>query len=130
VEVGRGRRPTLIVRSKRMMQIIERVEAHYEAREVPFGKGYEWHPAHLVLECDCGEKLILTATSTITTCGRCGADLGAFVHDLKERAGRLPDKLTHPWFHDTQMRAQQRLRDEASYPKGSPWRYNDVTGDP
>jgi hypothetical protein len=116
-----------------MMQIIERVEAHYEAREVPFGKGYEWHPAHLVLECDCGEKLILTATSTtITTCGRCGADLDVdgFVHDLKERAGRLPDKLTHPWFHDTQVRAQQRLRDEASYPKGSPWRYNDVTGDP
>ncbi len=115
-----------------MMQIIERVEAHYEAREVPFGKVYEWHPAHLVLECDCGEKLMLTATSTITTCGRCGADLdvAGFVHDIKERAGRLPDNLTHPWFHDTQVRAQQRLRDEASYPKGSPWRYNDVTGDP
>jgi hypothetical protein len=111
-------------------KIIERVEAHYEAREVPFGKVYEWHPAHLVLECDCGEELILTATSTITTCGQCGADFGAFVHDLKERAGRLPDTLTHPWFHDTQVRAQQRLRDEASYPKGSPWRYNDVTGDP
>ena len=111
-------------------RIIERVEAHYEAREVPFGKVYEWHPARITLECDCGERLILTANNTITTCARCGADLGAFVHDIKEREGRLPDKLTHPWFHDRQVRAQQRLRDEAAYPKGSPWRYNDDTGDP
>ncbi len=117
-----------------MAQIIERVEAHYGTREVPFGKVYEWLQAYVALECDCGEQLILTATSTTisTSCGRCGADLDVdgFVHDLKEREGCLPDNLTHPWFHDTQMRAQQRLRDEASYPKGSPWRYNDVTGDP
>ena len=118
-----------------MMQIIECVEAHYEPREVPFGKVYEWHPPHLALECDCGEKLILTATSssTITTsCGRCGADLNVdgFVHDIKEREGRLPDRLAHPWFYDAQARADQRLRDEAAYPKGSPWRYNDITGDP
>ena len=26
-------------------KLLERVEAHYEAREVPFGKIYEWHPA-------------------------------------------------------------------------------------
>ena len=34
-----------------MAQIIHRVEAHYEAREVPFGKTYEWHPAYVALEC-------------------------------------------------------------------------------
>jgi hypothetical protein len=113
-----------------MAQIIERVEAHYEAREVPFGKVYEWHPAYVGLECDCGEQLILTAISTTTTCHRCGADLSGFVHDIKEREGRLPDKLTHPWFHDAQVRADQRLRDEAAYPEGSPWRYGDITGDP
>ncbi len=111
-------------------KIIERVEAHYETREVPFGKVYEWHPARITLECDCGERLILTANTTMTTCVRCGDDLGAFVHDVKEIEGRLPDKPTHPWFHDGQERAQQRLRDEATYPKGSPWRYNDVTEGP
>ena len=116
-------------------KIIERVEAHYELREFPFGKVYEWHPAHLVLECDCGEKLILTPTSsTITTssCSRCGAelDVDGFVRDIKEHEGRLPDRLTHPWFYDAQVRADQRLRDEAAYPEGSPWRYNDITGDP
>ena len=113
-------------------KIVERVEAHYEPREVPFGKVYEWHPAYVSLECDCGEKLILTATSTtIITCGRCGADLDVdgFVHDLKEREGRLPDRLTHPWFYDAQVRADQHLRDEAAYPEGSPWRYNDITAE-
>jgi hypothetical protein len=113
-----------------MAQIIERVEAHYEAREVPFGKVYEWHPAYVALACDCGEQLILSATSTITTCRRCGADLGGFIHDIKERKGRLPDTLAHPWFHDAQSRADQRLRDEAAYPESSLWRYNDITGDP
>jgi hypothetical protein len=115
-----------------MAQIIHRVQAHYEAREVSFGKTYEWHPAYLALECDCGEQSILTATSNITTCHRCGADLdveGA-LHDLKEREGRMPDRLTRPWFYDAQARADQRVRDEAAHPKGSPWRYNDITGDP
>jgi hypothetical protein len=112
-----------------MAHIIERVEAHYEAREVPFGTVYEWRPAYVVLECECGEKLILTATSTITACDRCGADLSVFSREMKEREGRLPDKLTHPWFHDSQVRGQQRLRDEAAYPKGSPWRYDDITTD-
>ena len=111
-----------------MAQILERVQAHYENREMPFGKVYEWHPASVVLECDCGEKVALTATSTTSTCGRCGADLGAFVYDIREREGRLPDKLTHPWFYDAKERAQQHKRDEADYSKGSPWRYNDITG--
>jgi hypothetical protein len=110
-------------------KVIERVEASYEAREVPFGKVYEWHPAYVAIECDCGEKVTLSATSTTSTCRRCGADLGTFVHDLEEREGRLPDRLTHPWFYDAQPRAHQRLRDEAGYPDGSPWRYDDDTAD-
>src|SRR5215218_2069680 len=60
-----------------MVQILGRVQAHYESREMPFGKTYAWHPAYVALECDCGEKVTLSATSTTTsTCGRCGADLG------------------------------------------------------
>lgn len=110
-------------------KIIERVEARYEVCEVPFGKVYEWHPAHVVLECDCGERLILSATSTTTACGRCGADLGGFVDHIREREGRLPDSLTHPWFYDAKERAQQHRQDEAAYPEDSPWRYDDVTAD-
>jgi hypothetical protein len=113
-----------------MAQIIERVQAHYETREVPFGKTYEWHQAYVALECDCGEQLILTATSIMITCRRCGANLGSFVHDIKEYEGQLPDKLTHPWFHDDPARADQHQQDEAAHAEGSPWRYNNITGDP
>jgi hypothetical protein len=112
-----------------MAQIIERVDAHYEAREVPFGKVYEWHPAYVALACDCGEKLILTATSTITTCSGCGANLDTFTHDIQEREVRMPDRLTHPWFYDAQVREQRRLRNGATYPKGSPWRNDDIAAD-
>jgi hypothetical protein len=83
-----------------MVQILQRVQAHYENREVPFGKVYEWHPASVDLECDCGEKVTLTATNTTSTCSGCGADLDTFVSEIREREGRLPDNLTHPWFYD------------------------------
>ena len=111
-----------------MAQIIERVEARYEAREVPFGKVYEWQPAYAALECDCEEQLILTAASTATACP-CGTRLGGFVHDMQQHEARLPDGLPHPWLHDAEARADQRLRDEAAYPEGSPWRYDDVMAD-
>ena len=111
-----------------MVQIVEHIQAHYESREMPFATVYEWHPAYAALECECGEKVILSATNTITTCRRCGADLGTFVRDIREREGRLPDKLTHPWFYDAKVRGQQHKHDEAAYPEGSPWRYNDITG--
>jgi hypothetical protein len=110
-----------------MVQIVERVQAHYEAREIPFGKTYEWRPEYVAIECECGEKVTLSAT-TITTCGRCGADLGTFVRDIREHEGHLPDKLTHPWSYDAKERAEQHQHDEAAYPEGSPWRYNDITG--
>ena len=110
-----------------MVQILERVKAHYENREMPFGKVYQWHPACVALECDCGEKVTLSSTSTMTTCSRCGADLGTFVHDIREREGRLPDKLAHPWFYDARERAQQHKHDEAAHLEGSRWRFNDIT---
>src|SRR4051794_4705865 len=110
-------------------KIIERVEAHYEAREAPFGKTYEWHPAHVVVECECAEKLVLTAASTITTCSRCGTDLDGLVQDIQEREGHLSDELTYPWFYDARARTDQRLRDEAAHPEGSPWRYDDITAE-
>jgi hypothetical protein len=109
-------------------KIIERAEAHYEVLEVPFGKVYEWRPAYVAIECDCGEQLSLTVTAITSACS-CRARLGGIVYDLQEREGHLPDRLAHPWFYDAQARAQQRLRDGAAYPEDSPWRYDDVTAD-
>ena len=111
-----------------MTRIIERVEAHYEVQEVPFGCTYEWQPAYTALECDCAEKLVLTGTSTITTC-ECGADHSAFIRDIREREGRLRDEVTPLAGFATPKTGQQRLRNEAAYPEGSPWRHNDITSD-
>ena len=47
-----------------MVQILERINAHYESREMPFATVYEWYPASVALECECGEKVTLSATST------------------------------------------------------------------
>jgi hypothetical protein len=109
-----------------MTRSIEDIEAHYETLEVPFGRSYEWHPEHIIVECDCGEKLTFTGTSAITTC-RCGADYGALVHDIHHREERLRDKDVHPWHYDAESQADQHLRDEVACPEASPWRYNDVT---
>jgi hypothetical protein len=112
-----------------MVRIVERVHAHYESSEMPFGKVYEWHPAYVAIEYDCGEQLTLAASSTTANCSRCGAELATFVHDIKEREGHLPDKLTHPWFYDAKERAQQHRQDEAAYPEGSPCVTTTLRGD-
>jgi hypothetical protein len=69
----------------------------------------------------------LRATTTVTTGSGGGAELGTFVYEIREREGRLPDNLTHPWFYDARERAQQHKHDEAAYLEGSPWRYEDIT---
>jgi hypothetical protein len=109
-----------------MTKISIRIEGHYEVREEPFSRTYEWQPGCVVLECDCGQELTLTGTSNLPTC-RCGADHSAIVQDLQEREGRLRHAVTHPWRYDAKEQAQQHLQDEAAHPEGSPWRYNDVT---
>ncbi len=110
-----------------MTQIIENVEAHYETHEVPFGRIYEWHPAYTIVECDCGEQSTLTSRSPITSCWWCGTELGAFIDNIQEREDRLWEEVIHLWRYDVQSQADQHPRDEAAYPKGSPWRYNDIT---
>ena len=109
-----------------MTKILERIEGHYEVHEGPFSRAYVWHPAYVTLECECGERFTLTATSTTATC-QCGTDHGPLIHDIQEREGRLPDKIIHPWHHDAQEQEKQHRQDEATYTEDSSWRYNDVT---
>ena len=54
-----------------MTTVIERIEGHYEVHQTPYGRDYAWCPECIIVECDCGERLTLTASKT--TC-RCGAD--------------------------------------------------------
>ena len=70
-----------------MTKIVVRIEGHYEVQEAPFSRSYYWHPALVTLECDCGEKLTLTAASTTPTC-RCGVDHSAIIRDPEESPWR------------------------------------------
>ena len=110
-----------------MTKIKVRCEGHYEVKEAPFSRTYEWHPPHVTLECDCGEELTLSGTSPASIC-QCGNDHSAVIRDIQEREGRLRDEeVARPWQHDAKEQTQQHRRDEAAHPEGSPWRYNDVT---
>ena len=109
-----------------MTRVTVRTEGHYEVHEAPFSRSYEWHPASVTLVCDCGEELTLTGNSTAPTC-RCGADHSALINDLQEREAQLGHAVTHPRSYEREAQAAQHLRDEAAYPEGSSWRYNDVT---
>ena len=73
-----------------MATVIERTEGHYEVEKVPYGRDFNWCPDCVVVQCDCGERLELTATEA--TCG-CGADHAALVHaalDSRKGPGEDP----------------------------------------
>lgn len=76
------------------MQVIECIEGHYEAQDVEFGRVYRWSPDGVMVECDCGERMVLGGF--VTTCDGCGADHMAVVRD-ELGAGRLEDEILHPW---------------------------------
>lgn len=52
-----------------MATIIRQTEGHYEVEKVPYGKDYTWCPDCVVVQCDCGERLELTASQTACECG-------------------------------------------------------------
>jgi hypothetical protein len=76
-----------------MVKVIERSGGRYEIQDVEFGQVYKWCPECVVVECDCGEKTILTPSAAIC---QCGADHIALVRG-KLVARQLGDKALHPW---------------------------------
>ena len=105
------------------------VEGHYEIDETPFGRPYKWHPSYVTLKCDCEAELTLSGVSATPGCGRCGTDHSESVNDTQKGGGSLGHEVSPPWDYDTQGQAQQHQQDQGDYPKGSPWRYNDITSD-
>jgi hypothetical protein len=53
-----------------MTTVIERNEGHYKVHKVPYGKDYVWCPRCVLVECDCGERLVLTPVKGECKCGR------------------------------------------------------------
>jgi|SRR5215212_9754603 len=119
------------------MQVMEYVEEHYEKQEVPFGQIYKWCPEGVVVMCACGKRATFKMkdlAGSVDTCA-CGAEETAGIkeelqsHHTEVLGQLLEDYQTthHPWLYDTRACAQQHIRDEATYPKDSAWRYNDIT---
>jgi hypothetical protein len=75
-------------------KVIERLDACYEVQDVEFGKVYKWRPERIVLECECGKSLSLTASTT--SCLECGRD-----HVLAVKGASMDspqsDHILHPW---------------------------------
>ena len=99
-----------------MTTVIERTEGHYEVYELPYGKDYNWCPECVIVECECGERLSLTATETIC---ECGADHTTLVY--KELKSRPPSEETsstndecREWrnYEDEYLRSEQDYKQE------------------
>jgi hypothetical protein len=88
-----------------VVNVIERLEGHYEVREAPYGRSYTWSPGHVVVECECGERPTLTFSKHVC---RCGVD---HTHIVTEElaARRLGEETLHPWRYAEE-------REEASIP--------------
>jgi len=98
-----------------MTTVIERIQGCYEVQETSYGEAYVWRPECVVVECDCGERPVLTAS--LSTCG-CGADHAAIVRD--ELAFRPESgEASHPW--DDEYREWRREQDKSSYSESHYW---------
>ena len=72
-----------------MTTVIECTEGHYEVQQTSYGEAYVWCPEHVVVECDCGEKSMLSASETVCSCG---TDHVALVRKVLASQG-----APHPW---------------------------------
>ena len=98
-----------------MTTVIERTQGHYEVQETSYGEAYVWHPECFVVECDCGERVVLAAS--LSTCG-CGADHKNLVREeLASR--RSSDGASHPW--DDEFREWRKEQDELSHSESHYW---------
>jgi hypothetical protein len=94
--------------------MIECTEGHYEVQKTSFGEAYVWCPACVVVECDCGERAVLSASETVCSCG---ADHATLVREeLASR--RSPEEVPHPWeaeYQEWRKKHDELLRSEGNY---------------
>src|SRR4051794_20193127 len=94
-----------------LVMVIERLEGRYKIEDMPFGTIYRWSPESVVIECDCGQRLALSGSTT--TCGGCGMDHAAVAREKLAVRRQEKNKSIHPWrslhyFSDTGRLVQNR----------------------
>jgi hypothetical protein len=94
-----------------MTTVIEHIEGHYETRSMSYGQAYVWFPECVVIWCDCGELLVLTASKFVCLCG---TDHESLVRETTA-IGRPLDGACHPWDHEYREWRDEYLRSERLY---------------
>ena len=89
-----------------MTTMIEHVQGHYEVQRTSYGEAYVWFPEYVVVECDCGQSPVLTASETVC---HCGTDHAALVRN-ELASHRMSDGASHPW--DAEYDQWRRKQDE------------------
>ena len=75
-------------------RVIECARARYEVQDVELGKVYKWRPERVVVECQCGQRPSLTASTA--SCAECGTDHVLAVTEASTD-GHQSDQTLHPW---------------------------------
>jgi len=93
-----------------MTAVIECTEGHYEVHKTSYGEAYVWCHGYVVVGCDCGERLVLSASETV--CG-CGTDHVALVNEVLSF-----QRVPHPWdaeYHEWRRKKDEYLLSEEPY---------------
>jgi hypothetical protein len=86
------------------VRVIEHESGHYEVREVPYGKVYDWRPDRVVFQCDCGETHVSSGSAIVCSCG--------MVHDDVSGEAQPEEGPLHPWLEDyEEWRRERDVRD-------------------
>ena len=98
-----------------MSKVIERTQGHYEVQETSYGEAYVWCPGCVVVECDCGERPVLSASHS--ACCGCGADHAALIgEELASR--RSSEEVSHPLedeYREWRKKQEEVLHSESHY---------------
>lgn len=97
-----------------MTTVIERTAGHYQRQSTSYGQAYVWRPECVVVECDCGERIVLTASEHVC---RCGADHGALMAGTTT-SRRRESEAAHPWeeeYREWREKQDEYLRSESHY---------------
>jgi hypothetical protein len=93
-----------------MATVIECTEGHYEVQESSYGEAYVWCPERVVVQCDCGERAVLSASETICDCS---ADYAALIRKVL-----ATQRAPHPWeadYHEWRKKQDEYLLSEEPY---------------
>ena len=88
-----------------MTTMIECTEGHYEVQKTSYGEAYVWCPGCVVVECDCGERAVLSASETVCSCGANHETLVSEELASRSSSGEAP----HPW--DDEYRKWRKEQD-------------------